>query len=68
MRVIEPSDTEDHGFPVIALSVATSGWVMVTGEDGHKADVFIVAGVPYPIRCTRVWETGTTATGIRGLV
>jgi hypothetical protein len=59
-----PSDVTD--LPVVsrALNVATTGAVRVTTVDGSVATVQIAAGVAFPVRATRVWSTGTTATGI----
>ncbi|MEM9579040.1 MAG: hypothetical protein AAF891_00015 [Pseudomonadota bacterium] len=64
---ITPSDSEDLDLPTTAINVQTSGTVRVTTLAGDVGDVFIAAGIPFPIRVTRVWSTGTTATGIRGL-
>ncbi|MDA8586932.1 type IV secretory system conjugative DNA transfer family protein [Rhodobacteraceae bacterium] len=50
------------------LSVKTPGTVRVTIQDGSTGDVTIHPGQPFPIRVKRVWLTGTTATGISGLV
>ena len=66
--VITPSDTDDLKHMPVALNVRTSGVVMFIGADGRLSDVFIAAGVAFPIRVQRVMASGTTATGIRGLV
>lgn len=65
---ITPSDDDDLPRVPIALNVATSGTVRFTGTDGNVSDVFIVAGIVFPLRVRRVFQTGTTAGGIRGLV
>ena len=64
---IIPSDVSDITQVTTALSVATPGTVRVTTQDGTTGDLSIHPGQPYPIRVTRVWQSGTTATGIRGL-
>lgn len=64
---ITPDDTVDLEFVTIALNVATAGSVRVTTLDGDVTDVFLAAGIAFPIRVTRVWANGTSATGIRGL-
>lgn len=64
---ITPSDTADLPHMTTALNVATPGTVRVTTADGSVADVMVHAGTAFPIRAERVWLTGTTATGIRGL-
>lgn len=64
---IVPSDAADLSYLTTALNVATPGDVRVTTDSGTISTVFIEAGVPFPLRVRRVWATGTTATGIRGL-
>lgn len=70
IRVFEiaPSDTADLEETISALNVATPGVVRITTEGGSIADVMIHPGNSFPVRVKRVWETGTTATGLRGLV
>lgn len=64
---VVPSDVNDLAYLTIALNVATPGDVRVTTDSGTISTVFVDAGVVFPIRVRRVWATGTTATGIRGL-
>ena len=64
---IAPDDATDLGHVTIALNVATPGTVRVTTIDGSTSDVTINPGQAFPIRARRVWQTGTTATGLRGL-
>ncbi len=59
-----PSDTSDLSHASRAVNVATSGTVRVTTLGGDVGTVFIAAGLAFPLRVTRVWATGTTATGI----
>lgn len=62
-----PNDASDLPHVTTALNVATPGTVRVTTADGSVSDVTVHPGQSFPIRVTRVWLTGTTATGIRGL-
>ena len=64
---IVPNDDADLAEVTIALNVCTGGTVRVTASDGSIGDVFINAGALFPLRVRRIWATGTTATGIRGL-
>ena len=65
---IIPDDNTDLSRVTTALSVATPGTVRLTTADGTTADLTIHPGQPFWIRALRVWDTGTTATGIKGLV
>lgn len=64
---ISPDDNTDLQQVTLALNVATPGIVRITAEDGSVGDVRIHPGHAFPLRARRVWRTGTTATGIRGL-
>ena len=64
---VTPSDLADLAQLTKGLNVATPGSVRVTTETGTISTVFIMAGTVFPLRVRRVWATGTTATGIRGL-
>lgn len=64
---ITPSDSADLQGTTTALNVATPGTVRVTTVDGTTADLQIHPGHAFPIQAKRIWATGTTATGIRGL-
>lgn len=67
VQEIVPDDAADIAHVSLALNVATPGNVRVTTLDGDVADVEVAAGVAFPLRVSRVWATGTTATGIRAL-
>jgi hypothetical protein len=56
-----------HGHRQVRHFHRRPGVVRVTPLAGGTADVFIDAGVVFPLRVSRVWATGTTATGICGL-
>lgn len=62
-----PDDHADLPMASRALNVTTDGVVRVTTIKGDTVNITIVAGVPFPIRCSRVWQTGTTATDIVAL-
>jgi hypothetical protein len=64
---IAPDDAADLAQVTIALNAATPGTVRVTTADGSVGDLMIAAGEVIPLRVRRVWATGTTATGLRGL-
>ena len=67
IEVVVPSDTQNLQHATRAINVSGAGVVRVTTTGGEVADVFLAAGVAFPLRAVRVWSTGTTATGIRGL-
>lgn len=64
---ITPDDAQDLTECSRALNVAVSGMVRVTTVLGDTATINIAAGIPFPVRVRRVWQTGTTATGICAL-
>ena len=64
---VSPDDAADLAEACRAINVAVDGVVRITTTEGVTGDVFITAGIPFPIRATRIWATGTTATGIRAL-
>lgn len=64
---ITPDDNADLATPTIAINVATPGTLQVTLLDGSVGTVTVQSGHAFPIRARRIWQTGTTATGITGL-
>ncbi len=64
---IIPDDQAELSAVTRAINVSGPGLVRMVTIDGFVGDVFIAAGVAFPIRARRVLATGTTATGIRGL-
>jgi hypothetical protein len=64
---VVPSDTIDLPFVTRAISVEQAGHLSVITSAGDTGRFFLAAGVPFPIRVTRILATGTTATGIVGL-
>ena len=69
MTVFEviPDDDNDLARVTLALKVATPGKLRVRTQDGAISDILIQPGYAFPLRVRRVWETGTTATGVRAL-
>lgn len=65
---VTPDDSTDLLVPSRALNVAQSGMVQVTTTGGTTATLFVAAGIGFPVRVTRVWATGTTATGITAML
>lgn len=61
---ITPSDTLDLAQTCRALNVGASGTVRITTAGGQVASITVAAGIAFPIRATRIWQTGTTATNI----
>lgn len=62
-----PSDTQDLPHTSRAINVGTGGTLRVTTVNGQTGTIHIVAGIAFPIRVTRIWQTGTTATDIVAL-
>ncbi len=64
---ITPNDNVDLNQVTSGLNVATPGTVRLTTLDGSVSDVTIHPGQSFPVQARRIWLTGTTATGLRGL-
>lgn len=65
--LITPSDTADLINPNSCLWVDVGGALKYTGANGAVDTVTVPAG-PFAILVKRVWATGTTATGIHGIL
>lgn len=65
-QAITTSDgTDIPGGAVRGFVVGVAGDVKVTMVNGDVVTwPALVAGIPHAIQCTRIWATGTTATGI----
>lgn len=61
---IVPSDTDDIAYTSRAINVGSEGYVRITTLGGDIATVFMSAGGAFPVRATRIWATGTTASDI----
>lgn len=64
---ITTSDTLDTTKVVRAIRANTAGTIKITSPDGTTATCNFLAGETRPIVATRIWATGTTATGIEGM-
>lgn len=67
LQAVTPADDSDLTFVTRAIAVGAEGFVRVTTNSGSTARIFVVAGAPFPIRATRIWASGTTATDIVAL-
>ena len=67
LHTVVPHNDEDLPFVTRAISVGGEGFVNVTTKGGSIGRVFLVPGAPFPLRVSRVWATGTTATDIVAL-
>lgn len=66
---IVPSDTVKLPAPIDAIMVGVAGTVRVRNPDGSTSDLPYSVGGPYFIgQPTHVYSTGTTATGLIGIV
>lgn len=66
--LITPSDSADSAFQSRAIYATAAGAVSVQTMDGATVVIpNLAANIGYPIECTRVNSTGTTATGIWGI-
>ncbi|MDJ0630927.1 MAG: hypothetical protein QNJ44_21900 [Rhodobacter sp.] len=65
---IVPDDAADLAQPTTAINVITPGKLRITTVDGTEGTISVHPGHAFPVRAARVWNTGTTATGITGLV
>ncbi|MDQ0349731.1 spike base protein, RCAP_Rcc01079 family [Ancylobacter vacuolatus] len=65
---ITPADGADLAILPRALWIGGAGTVKVTMKGGGEVTFTHPGGAPLDIRARRVWSTGTTATGIIGLV
>ncbi|WP_415919311.1 spike base protein, RCAP_Rcc01079 family [Tateyamaria sp. SN6-1] len=66
---VTPADGADLAQVTRAVMVSGAGDVAVTLKNGDALTLpGLTPGVIYPLREARVWATGTTATGVKGLV
>lgn len=64
---VTPDDASDLATVSRALNVGTAGDVQVTMLGGETVTLTLAAGIAFPVRVSRVWATGTTASGIVAL-
>lgn len=66
---IVPDDATDLSAVTRAVMVSAAGDVAVILKNGDRLTLpGLLPGVIYPLRALRVEATGTTATGLKGLV
>lgn len=65
---ITPSDTGELARVTRAIMVTAAGEVAVVFKGGTELSLPMHPGILYPVRACAVKATGTTATGIKGLV
>ena len=66
---ITPADNAIIGRPMRAIGVRASGDVAIRVAPGTAVvTIYVSAGSPYPVNPAVVMATGTTATGLVGLV
>ncbi|NTZ90454.1 spike base protein, RCAP_Rcc01079 family [Agrobacterium tumefaciens] len=63
---IAKSDTVDLANDTRGLIIGTEGDIKVTDDKGVTDTFTMPAGV-FPIRVRRIWNTGTTASGLVGI-
>lgn len=66
-QAVVPNDGADLEWVCNALHAATPGTVRVTTRSGDIVNIFVAEGGVVPIRVRRVWQSGTSATGIVAL-
>jgi hypothetical protein len=65
-KLLVTSDTVDFAVIPKALWVDVAGTLKIRGADGNDETFTVAAGL-VPLRPTRVWAAGTTATGIKAI-
>ena len=61
VRLFTKSDTAKLPIPSRGLLIATAGDLRVTDMSGEVVTIPAVPAGIFPIECTKVWSTGTTA-------
>lgn len=64
---VTPSDSANLGTVARALYVGVTGNIKVTTNGGTDLTFTAVPVGFFPVKCRRVWSTGTTATSIIAL-
>lgn len=66
--LVSPSDTVDlPNGQTTGIAVNVAGDVKMTMRSGATVTRYLVAGIDYPYRVQRVWDTDTDAEGIHTL-
>jgi hypothetical protein len=67
LALVTTDDVNDLAFVSRAIYITVAGTLKVTTLGGETITIpsgALAVGAPHPIRATRIWATGTTATGI----
>jgi hypothetical protein len=67
VALVTGNDSTDLGYVTRGISFAVAGDLKVTTDGGETVVIpsgALAAGVIHPLEVTRVWLTGTAATGI----
>ena len=64
---ITPDDGADLPVSVRGLNVGVAGTVRLTTVKGSVITVSVAAGSVFPVRASKVWNSGTSASLITGL-
>lgn len=56
---VTADDNNDISVESRAIIVGAAGLVKVTMKSGTAVTIFCAAGIPIPVRATRIWSTGT---------
>lgn len=64
---VTPSDATDLPYATRGINVGVSGTLRITTVSGDTGTINVAAGIVFPIRAMRIWNTGTTASSITAL-
>lgn len=67
VALVTPSDSVDLTYVTRGISLAAAGALKVVTHGGETVVIpsgALTAGIIHPLRVTRIWSTGTDATGI----
>lgn len=67
VALVTPSDSADLTYTSRGVAFAAAGDLKVTTSGGETVVIpsgSLAAGLIHPLMVTRIWSTGTTATGI----
>lgn len=64
LAAVTPSDASDLSFMTRGVHVGTAGDLKVTTAGGQTVVITGATAGWHPIRVSRIWSTGTTASGI----
>jgi hypothetical protein len=67
IAIVATSDGTDLAHESRAIYIGVAGDLKITTDGGETVVIpsgVLAVGVPHPIRATRIWATGTTATNI----